>query len=203
MKWLILIMVLALAAASCSVSTNPQRATFRQLQSGKLLEDTSYVYTLPFAPGRSYRVIQGYYSRLTHKERAALDFNMSVGTKIYAARGGVVTRVKEDGSRGGLKSKYRQDGNLIIIDHEDGTRAGYWHLQYNGALVNVGDTVQQGQHIAYSGNTGYTSMPHLHFLVWQRTADGRWQQIGTRFKTAKGDVYLKPYKRYTNPFIKP
>ncbi len=203
MKWLALVLCLSILLFSCSVSTNPQRATFRQLQSGKLVEDTSYVYSLPYATGRTHRVIQGYYSRLTHKERAAIDFNMATGTKIYAARGGVVTRVKKDGTRGGLKSKYREDGNLIIINHDDGTRAGYWHLQYNGVLVNVGDTVQQGQHIGYSGNTGYTSMPHLHFLVWQRTADGRWQPIGTRFKTAQGDVYLKPFKRYRNPIIKP
>lgn len=203
MKWLALILSLSVIAISCSVSTSPQRATFRQLQSGKLKEDTSYVYALPFAPGKTYRVIQGYYSRLTHKERAAIDFNMQVGTRVYAARGGVVTRVKKDGSRGGLKSKYRSEGNLIIIDHEDGTRAGYWHLQYNGAFVNVGDTVKQGQLIGLSGNTGYTAMPHLHFLVWQRTAEGRWQQIGTRFKTAQGDVYLRPYKRYKNPFINP
>lgn len=203
MKRLVILLSLSVIIISCGVSTSPQRATFRQLQSGKLKEDTSYVYALPYASGRTHRVIQGYYSRLTHKERAAIDFNMATGTKIYAARGGVVTRVKKDGTRGGLKAKYRQEGNLIIIDHEDGTRAGYWHLQYNGVLVNVGDTVHQGQHIGYSGNTGYTSMPHLHFLVWQRTPDGRWEQIGTRFKTNKGDVYLRPYKRYKNPFIKP
>ncbi|MBL7723438.1 MAG: M23 family metallopeptidase [Chitinophagaceae bacterium] len=53
----------------------------------------------------------------------------------------------------------------MIIQHPDGSRAGYWHLQHNGALVKVGDTVTKGQVIALSGKTGYAMTPHLHFLV--------------------------------------
>lgn len=182
---------------SCAVSNNPQRKQFRQLQSGKLKEDTSYLYNLPYNKNETHRLVQGYFSTLSHKERAALDFKMKRGTPVLAARGGVVVRVKEDGDKGGWNKKYRPYGNVIVIQHADSSRAGYWHLQLNGALVNVGDTVLQGQHIGYSGKTGYTLFPHLHFLVW-RFNNNQWQQVGTRFKTSKGNLYLRPLTRYTH-----
>lgn len=170
----------------------------KQLQKGIIKDDTSYVYALPYEEGKTFRVIQGYFSRLTHKERAALDYNMKRGTKITAAREGIVVRAKEDGTLGGLKSKYRSHGNNIVIQHADGSRAGYWHLQHDGALVNVGDTVKQGQVIAISGKTGYAAVPHLHFLVW-RSGGGQWQQIATRFQTSKGAKYLRSWKKYKAP----
>lgn len=183
--------------SSCSVSKNPLRQQIKQLQKGILRDDTSYVYALPYEEGKTFRVIQGYFSRFTHKERAALDFNMKRGTRITAAREGVVVRVKEDGTKGGLKKKYRSHGNNIVIQHADGSRAGYWHLQHDGALVNVGDTVKKGQLIALSGKTGFALSPHLHFLVW-RSGGGQWQQVPTRFQTSKGIRYLKGWKKYKN-----
>jgi murein DD-endopeptidase MepM/ murein hydrolase activator NlpD len=195
MKYLLFISLFFLTG--CYVSKNPLRKQFKQLQQGVIKDDTSYVYALPYEEGKAFRVIQGYFSRFTHKERAALDFNMKRGTKITAAREGVVIRVKEDGTHGGLKSKFRPQGNNIVIQHPDGSRSGYWHLQYNGALVNVGDTVHKGQLIAYSGKTGYTITPHLHFLVW-RNVGGQWQQLATRFQTSKGIKYLRSWKKYRN-----
>lgn len=192
-------LTLLLVFTGCSVSKDPIRNYTRQLQKGTIKEDTSYVYHLPFAVKTSHKLVQGYFSHYSHKNRIALDFKMKRGTEIFAARSGVIVRVKEDGNRGGWNKKYRPDGNLIIIQHEDGSRAGYWHLQQNGALVNLGDTVLQGQLIGLSGKTGYTLFPHLHFLVWRFDKAGHWQQIATRFKTSKGNVYLRPYKKYFNP----
>lgn len=182
---------------SCVVSDNPLRREIKLLQKGKIKDDTSYVYGLPYEPGTSHRVIQGYFGPFSHQERAALDFKMARGTNILAIREGVVVRVKEDGDRGGWNRKYRPHGNNIVIQHPDGTRAGYWHLQHNGALVNVGDTVKKGQVIALSGKTGYTATPHLHLLVW-RSERGNWQQIATRFQTARGIKYLRGWKKYKN-----
>lgn len=184
--------------AGCSVSKNPLRKEVRLLQKGIIKDDTSFVYALPYEAGKTFRVIQGYFSHFTHKERAALDFNMKRGTNITAARDGIVVRVKEDGTKGGFNKKYRPDGNNIVIQHADGSRAGYWHLQYNGALVNVGDTVKKGQIIALSGKTGYASVPHLHFLVWRFDNKGQWQQVATRFQTSKGIRFLKGWKKYCN-----
>lgn len=187
--------------ASCSVSKNPLRKKVKQLYRGEIIDDSSYVYALPFDSGKSFRVIQGYFSRFSHKERAALDFNMKCGTTITAARAGVVVRVKQDGNKGGLNKKYRKYGNNIVIQHEDGSRAGYWHLQFNGSLVKVGDTVSKGQPIALSGKTGYALLPHLHFLVWTY-ANNQWQQIPTRFQTDKGITYLRARRKYKNPGMK-
>lgn len=183
---------------SCSVSTNPQRTQIRKLQKGIIKEDTSYVYSLPYEVNKKHLLVQGYFTRLTHKERAALDFKMKRGTNICAARGGVVVRVKEDGNKGGLKKKFRKYTNQVVIRHEDGSFAGYWHLKQNGALVNVGDTVKQGQVIALCGKTGYTAFPHLHFIVWRFSPSNEWIQVPTRFKTNKGIMYLRPMHTYRN-----
>lgn len=183
--------------ASCATSKDQHRRITRQLQQGKIKEDTSYVYDLPYKDGK-HIIVQGYFSLFSHKNRAALDFKMKKGTPIYAARGGVVVRLKEDSNRGGWSKKNRPHGNYIVIQHSDGSRAGYWHLQYNSVLPNAGDTLRQGQLIAKSGKTGYAMFPHLHFLVW-RSNGGNWQPIGTRFSTSKGTGYLKPLHFYQTP----
>jgi murein DD-endopeptidase MepM/ murein hydrolase activator NlpD len=193
----LLLFFLLIFISGCYVSKNPLRKEVKLLQKGILKDDTSYVYALPFGEGKSYRLVQGYFGPFTHKERAALDFNLKRGTKVCAAREGVVVRVKEDGDRGGWNKKYRPDGNNLVIQHPDGSRAGYWHLQKDGVLVNVGDSVKKGQVIALSGKTGYASHPHLHFLVWI-SANGNWRQIPTRFQTSKGIKYLLPLRKYRN-----
>ena len=101
----------------CSVSNNPLRKQVKLLQNGVIKDDTSYVYALPYEEEKTFRVIQGYFSRFTHKERAALDFNMKRGTKITAVRDGIIVRVKEDGILGGLNKKFRSHGNNIVIPH--------------------------------------------------------------------------------------
>ncbi len=190
--------MLIVVMTGCYVSKNPVRDELKRMQKGKVTEDTSYVYALPYEKGKKYCMLQGYFSPFTHKERAALDFKMKRGTKICAARDGVVVRLKEDGDRGGLKRKYRAYGNYVIIQHEDSSRAGYWHLQKDGVLVNVGDTVRKGQVIALSGKTGYSAIPHLHFLVWSSDNRRQWRQVGTRFQTSKGVKYLRPLRKYKN-----
>ncbi len=199
MKLKLLILISLLWMAGCAVSKNPLRKEVKLLQKGIIKDDTSYVYALPFEEGKSFRVIQSYFSPFTHKERAALDFNMKKGVKITAAREGIVIRVKEDGTLGGLKKKFRSHGNNIVIEHADGSRAGYWHLQHNGVLVNVGDTIKKGQVIALSGKTGYALVPHLHFLVWKYDSTRKWQQVATRFQTSNGIKYLRGWKKYKRP----
>jgi murein DD-endopeptidase MepM/ murein hydrolase activator NlpD len=183
---------------ACRIGLDAQQRTIKQLQAGNITEDTSYVYQLPFLPGKKHGVVQGYFSPFSHKNRAAIDFKMKKGTTVVAARSGVVIRLKEDGKRGGWSKKNRPHGNYIIIQHSDGSRAGYWHLQHNSILPNIGDTVQQGQPIGKSGKTGYALFPHLHFLAW-RYMGGNWQPIGTRFHTHKGTTYLRPGRFYRKP----
>ena len=157
--------------------------------------DSSYVYSLPYPKGTSHLVLQGYNSQLSHKKRLALDFKMKKGSLVTAARGGVVVRVVENFTRGGISKKFLDKANQVVIRHDDGSQAYYGHLQYKGVLVNTGDTVKQGDVIAKSGSTGYSATPHLHFTVWGPTPNGR-SQLPTRFKTKKGAAYLKPGKWY-------
>jgi hypothetical protein len=191
------LLIIPIIVSSCVATNSPQRKAIKNLQKGRIKDDSSYVYALPFEKGNTHLVVQGYYSAYSHKNRAAIDFKMKRGTKITASRGGVVVRLKEDSNQGGLNKKYRQFANLVIIQHEDGSRAGYWHLQQNGVLVNLGDTVKQGQVIALSGKTGYAALPHLHFLVWTNK-NNQWQQVATRFRTNKGDRYIRPFRKYKN-----
>ena len=160
------------------------------------VESNSFAYSLPYEKGMSHLLVQAYQSKLfSHKGEFALDFKMKKGTKICAARGGIVTAVKKDSKKGGLKLKYLSEGNYVIIKHDDGTYGNYWHLKYNGALVNPGDTVTQGQVIALAGKTGYAAFSHLHFEVTTQFSPGQ-HQIPTQFLTRKGKRYLKPLHWY-------
>jgi murein DD-endopeptidase MepM/ murein hydrolase activator NlpD len=160
-----------------------------------LREENGFDYSLPYQKGKSHLLVQAYKTWLSHKGEYALDFKMKKGTKICAARSGVVVAIKEDSKTGGIGAKYLSQGNHVIIQHEDGTYANYWHLKFDGALVNAGDTVQQGQVIALSGNTGYTAFPHLHFEVTTEFTPGR-NQIPTKFVTTKGTRYLRTLHCY-------
>jgi murein DD-endopeptidase MepM/ murein hydrolase activator NlpD len=166
--------------------------TVYDLKAGRVQNDSSYVYSLPYAAGKKFLLIQAYNSKMSHRSELSLDFKMKKGSKICAARNGVVIERKADSDVGGLKDEYLSQGNHIIILHSDGSKAMYWHLQKDGVLVSEGDTVMQGQHIGYSGNTGYTAFPHLHFQV----KDKNNREIATRFYTKKGVIYLRPGKWY-------
>jgi len=154
------------------------------------VHDDDHLYALPYASGRSYRVLQGYGSRFSHTglEEFAVDLNMPVGTAVHAARAGVVARLEESNSKGCWEDGCGKFANFIVILHSDGTTGEYFHLQEHGALVNVGDSVSQGQKIAYSGNTGHTTMPHLHFAVYRATEWGNTQSIPVRFQGADGII---------------
>jgi murein DD-endopeptidase MepM/ murein hydrolase activator NlpD len=160
-------------------------------------DEYSFAYSLPYEKGKSFLLIQAYQSKLfSHKGEFALDFKMKKGTKICAARSGVVVEVREDSKKGGISLKYLAEGNHVIIKHDDGSYGNYWHLKYNGALVTVGDTIRQGQIIGLAGKTGYAAFSHLHFEVTTEYSPGQ-NQIPTQFITKKGKRYLKPLHRYT------
>ena len=183
---------LLLIISFVSIIANAQLSDreIHNLKGGKVKPDNSYIYHLPFANGNKYFLIQAYNSKFSHANELSLDFKMKKGSKICAAREGIVTATKEDSDVGGLKDEYYNEGNHIIIEHSDGSIAMYWHLQKDGVIINVGDTITKGQLIGYSGNTGYTAFPHLHFQVQNKNGG----DIATRFKTKKGTTYLRPGK---------
>lgn len=170
--------------------------SIRDLKAGKFMADSSPIYLLPFEKGKKVFLIQAYESIMSHKGERALDFKIKKGTKICAARDGVVIAARENSDKGGLKPENLSDGNYVSIQHKDGSVAHYWHLQKDGVTVSVGDIVSAGQLIGESGNTGYSAFPHLHFEVVGNDANGNYKQLATRFKTKKGIKYLRPAKFY-------
>ena len=155
-----------------------------------IAHDDEHRYLLPYADGTSYRVLQGFGSRFSHRgnEQYAIDFNMPVGTPVHAARGGIVARTVEVHDKGCWEDGCGQFANFIVVLHDDGTTGEYYHLQQNGALVAPGDRVSAGQKIGLSGNTGHTTMPHLHFAVYRATSRARSQSVPFSFISADGVV---------------
>ncbi len=97
--------------------------------------------------------------------------------------------IKDDSSIGGYDKKFLNHANYVCIYHADGTVANYAHLNTKGVVVKEGDFVNQGQLIAYSGNTGYADGPHLHFeLLNTSTA---LHSVGLVWKTLSGDILSK------------
>jgi len=129
--------------------------------------DSDHAYRLPYAKGASFRISQGCNGKFSHfgRSRYSVDFTMPIGTPIHAARGGIVVGIKEDSNKRGPLKKYRDDANYVAIQHSDKTLGMYFHLKQNGVEVAMGDRVKTGDLIAYSGNTGFSSGPHLHFEV--------------------------------------
>ena len=118
--------------------------SIRDLKEGKFKEDSSYIYSLPFEKRKKVFLIQAYDSKMSHRGELALDFKVKKGTKICAARDGVVISLRKDSDRGGLKQENLSDGNFISVRHNDGSVAHYWHLQKDGVLVNIGDGIRRG-----------------------------------------------------------
>lgn len=130
------------------------------------------LYRVPYAVGQSYRVTQTYPGSATHTTpgtRHALDIAMPEGTGIYAARGGIVVSVAYDSYSGGTDAGDAPKANMVRILHDDGTMAVYAHLQWESVRIRPGDKVERGQYIARSGNTGFSTGPHLHFAVERNT----------------------------------
>jgi murein DD-endopeptidase MepM/ murein hydrolase activator NlpD len=167
-------------------------AEIYDLKGGRVKNDTSYVYWLPYESGKRYLLVQASNSKMSHRDELSADFKMKTGESICAAREGIIIDFRSNSDKGGLQEENLADGNFVKVQHADGSIAKYWHLQKNGVEVKVGDKVQKGQVIGKSGNTGYTAFPHLHFQVIDKSG----KQILTRFQTKKGIKYLRPGKWY-------
>ena len=160
---------------------------YYKLGSNCAQHDDNYLYQLPYAPGNKFKVTQAYNGKFSHtgSNKFAIDWDMPEGTLVHAARGGIVVRTKDDSDKGGASLQYDRYNNYVLIRHDDGTLGHYCHLQKGGILVKVGQTVAAGDVLAHSGNTGFSSGPHLHFCVF-KTRDGRTREsLPIRFRTGQ------------------
>lgn len=132
-------------------------------------------YRAPFALGASFMVSQAFPAHVTHTtpdSRYAVDIALPDGTPIYAAREGMVINVRHDSFVGAADPTLLDQANVVEILHDDGTIACYAHLHWDSIRVRVGQRVVRGEYLANSGNTGFTSGPHLHFAVWRNAGSG-------------------------------
>ena len=145
-------------------------------------------YRVPFAVATQFPVSQAFPDAITHTtpdSRYAIDVTVPIGTGIYAARGGTVFDVTSTNFEGGIDPANAAAANLVQILHDDGTYAVYAHLNWNSIRVRPGDVVARGEYIADSGNTGFSSGPHLHFAVLRNRGMGS-ESLPVVFEGANG-----------------
>jgi len=102
-----------------------------------------------------------------------IDIGIPIGTNVYAATAGIVTQSFYSRTERHADGRVTGGGgHMIVILSPEGMRTRYLHLNCR-SLVSVGDEVVQGQHIAFSGNTGLSTAPHLHFDI-STQVNGEW-----------------------------
>jgi murein DD-endopeptidase MepM/ murein hydrolase activator NlpD len=136
-----------------------------------------HVYQMPLpAKGKPIRIMQGFGGSFSHFRRNsyhALDFDVPIGTPVFAARGGIV--VQAIGEFRTSCEVFKQCGdaaNLVRILHADGSFAVYVHL--DRVSVRVGQRVTTATQLGLSGNTGFSTAPHLHFAVQLNRQGKQW-----------------------------
>jgi len=124
------------------------------------------IYQLPYPGGMTFTMCQGN-NQGTHTDNGefAWDYCMPIGTPVVASRAGTVKMIRQDFTEHGQGPAFADKNNYVVVDHGDGTSALYMHLMHMGVRVQVGQHVDTGQLIAYSGNTGWTGGPHTHFMI--------------------------------------
>ena len=168
-----------------------------------------YVYALPFEVGEIFRVDQGEGGSFSHQSSSpqnhlAIDFGMAVGTPLHAIRDGIVFEVVEDKPSGGNDPNLAGDANYVRVLHSDGTFAEYVHLRQNGVSVELGDTVERGQMIGFSGDSGYVDGAHLHLSLIRNNFDNNptapFRSVSMTFDTAQGSpIVLQQGTTYSHP----
>ena len=141
----------------------------------------------PISNQKLYRLSSGYGTRIDpiykiRKFHPGIDFSAPKGTPVYATGGGKVVKVLS------RRSGY---GNTIVIDHGYGFRTLYAHL--HSFKVKVGSIVKRGDLIAYVGNTGKSTAPHLHYEVHQNRK--KLNPIHFFFKDITEEAYAELLRR--------
>ena len=131
------------------------------------------IYAVPLYPDVKFEITQGYNGSYSHHDlqsQYAIDFGVAEGTPVLAARAGVVMEVENEfRGHGTTIEKYGDRANYVRVLHADGSMALYAHLAPESAIVHPGDNVHTGSFLGKSGNTGFTTGPHLHFAVQRNT----------------------------------
>ena len=140
------------------------------LAAAKAVDESLDAGEAPASPlaGVPLRITQGWGGTFSHAypdNRHAVDFAVAVGVPVLAARDGTVMQVESGFSAAAVDRHFGGQANHVRVLHDDGTMALYAHLDANGVFVRPGQRVRRGQRLGLSGNTGFSTGPHLHFVI--------------------------------------
>ena len=110
------------------------------------------------------------YGWTTYSGHEGIDLPCELGTPVYASGSGTITYVKNGWTEADGKSGMMSYGNCVCISHDNGLQTRYGHLSYS--IVQSGQMVFQGQLIGYSGSTGNSTGPHMHFSIYDNGNPG-------------------------------
>lgn len=154
---------------------------------------------MPWPEGSSFRITQApgdvITAHIAAGNRNAVDFSMPPGTAVLAARGGEVIETESRYGAGSDEEPVTHEGNYVRVRHEDGTIATYAHLMHRGVTAAQGMRVEAGGLLGYSGATGDTLRPQLHFGVsrWEGPEGARFEiSIPVRFYVGSPPVAFAP-----------
>lgn len=130
-----------------SERVNPYKIPIESIHDSILIDCSHFIVPVPGAPTSNF-------GPRRYRFHYGTDLRLNVGDTVRAAFSGKI-RIIEYEARG--------YGNYVVIRHDNGLETVYGHL--SAVLVNVNQYVHAGEMIAYGGNTGRSTGPHLHFEV--------------------------------------
>lgn len=153
-----------------------------EVQEEVIMVFTKNKYSLPFKKKDLVRAVSDPKTHFSHFKEA-IDFILPEGSLVLAAKAGVVTDIKDCYKNGGKNLNYVDKINYITLKHSNNEFSQYAHIKYKGMLVKVGDKVKEKQPIALSGNTGFSTSPHLHFHIFKlNNSEVGWESLKPIFK---------------------
>lgn len=169
----------------------------------KARHDANVSYRIPFVAAQGYQILQAadgpIFSHQSVASRYAVDIRMPMGTTVVAARAGYVVEVVSHFADDGKASpEFMDKANYVRVLHNDGSWADYFHLMQNSVRVEVGQQVSAGEVLGLSGNSGYSTTPHLHFHV-QINQNDTIVSLPFQFHNTHDGVFVPRYQSWLIP----
>ncbi len=129
------------------------------------------------------------------KGHNGIDLGTPTGTPVLSAADGVIV----DTGDTDIACPRASYGRWILIKHNNGLSTLYGHLSV--ISTRAGQTVKRGQIIGYSGNTGYSTGPHVHFTVYASQAVQFAKRGGSKYCRGTYNIPVSSLNGYLNPMV--